>query len=132
MQRHIPRYMLVSLTLGLVVMLGTMGKLTPAAAQGDLEAGKQMYQQRCTPCHGPDGKANTPVANALNPRPRDHTDGAYMNKLSPEHLTKVIKQGGVAVRKSPIMPPQADLTGKQIQQLITFLRSLAIPAYQAK
>ena len=76
MQRHIPRYMLVSLTLGLVVMLGTMGKLTPAAAQGDLKAGKQMYQQRCTPCHGPDGKANTPVANALNPRPRDHTDGA--------------------------------------------------------
>ena len=132
MQRHIPRYMLVSLTLGLVVMLGNMGKLTPAAAQGDLEAGKQMYQQRCTPCHGPDGKANTPVANALNPRPRDHTDGAYMNKLSPEHLTKVIKQGGVAVGKSPIMPPQADLTGKQIQQLITFLRSLATPAYQAK
>jgi mono/diheme cytochrome c family protein len=101
-----------------------------AFAQGDLDAGKQLYQQRCIPCHGPDGKANTPTAQALNPKPRDHTDGTYMNQLSNEHLLKVIKQGGAAVGKSPIMPPQTDLNDKQIQDIIVFVRSLAVPSYK--
>jgi mono/diheme cytochrome c family protein len=101
-----------------------------ATAQGSVDTGKQLYQQRCSPCHGPDGKANTPTAQALNPKPRDHTDGVYMNQLSPEHLFKVIKQGGLAVGKSPIMPPQADLNDKQVQDIIAFVRSLASPPYK--
>jgi cytochrome c oxidase cbb3-type subunit 3 len=101
-----------------------------AAGQGDVDTGKQLYQQRCAPCHGPDGKANTPTAQALTPKPRDHTDGTYMNQLSQEHLLKVIKQGGVAIGKSPIMPPQADLNDKQLQDIIAFIRSLALPPYK--
>jgi mono/diheme cytochrome c family protein len=100
------------------------------AQQGTLEGGKQLYQQRCAPCHGPDGKANTPTAQALNPKPRDHTDGSYMNPLPSEHLLKVIKQGGTAVGKSPIMPPQADLNEQQIRDIIAFIRSLANPPYK--
>jgi mono/diheme cytochrome c family protein len=99
-------------------------------AQDNVEAGKQLYQQRCAPCHGPDGKANTPTAQALNPKPRDHTDGAYMNQLSNDHIFKVIKQGGTAVGKSPIMPPQTDLNDKQVQDIIGFVRSLAVPPYK--
>ena len=110
--------------------LGIFGGAMEAAVAGDLEAGNQLYQQRCSPCHGPDGKANTPTAQALNPKPRDHTDGAYMNTLSNDHLSKVIKQGGTAVEKSPLMPPQADLNDQQIQDIITFVRSLAVPPYQ--
>lgn len=101
-----------------------------AAAQGNVDAGKQLYQQRCSPCHGPDGKATTPTAQALNPKPRDHTDGTFMNQLSNEHLLKVIRQGGTAVGKSPIMPPQTDLNDKQIQDIIAFVRSLAVPPYK--
>ena len=101
-----------------------------AVAQGNRDAGEQLYQQRCAPCHGPDGKATTPTAQALNPKPRDHTDGAFMNQLSNEHLLKVIRQGGTAVGKSPIMPPQTDLNDKQIQDIIAFVRSLAVPPYK--
>jgi mono/diheme cytochrome c family protein len=111
-------------------MFGMTYDITQVAAAGDPAAGKQLYQQRCSPCHGPDGKANTPTAQALNPKPRDHTDGAYMNKLSNEHLQKVIKQGGTAVGKSPIMPPQADLSDTQIQDVIAFVRTLAVPPYK--
>jgi mono/diheme cytochrome c family protein len=124
---HLPKGIVVVLIL---VILSATGGMAGAAEEGDLEAGKQLYQQRCSPCHGPDGKANTPTAQALNPKPRDHSDGAYMNSLSNDHLTKVIKQGGTAVGKSPIMPPQADLNEKQIQDLITFVRSLASPPYK--
>ena len=111
-------------------MIGVLSFSTAAQAQGNVEAGKQLYQQRCSPCHGTDGKANTPTAQALNPKPRDHTDGSYMNKLSQDHLSKVIKQGGTAVGKSPIMPPQADLNEQQINDVIAFVRSLAVPPYQ--
>jgi mono/diheme cytochrome c family protein len=112
------------------VTFSSTGMMRDALAQGDGDAGKQLYQQRCTPCHGSDGKANTPTAQALNPKPRDHTDGTYMNQLSNEHLLKVIKQGGAAVGKSPIMPPQTDLNDKQIQDIIAFVRSLAVPSYK--
>lgn len=102
------------------------------ALAGDQEAGAKLYQQRCASCHGADGKGTTPIAQALNPKPQDHTDGAYMNALSDTHLTKVIKEGGSAVGRSPLMPPQADLNAEQIQQLVMFVRSLAVPAYKGK
>lgn len=116
---------------GMVLACLALGALVAQAAElGNVEAGKQLYQMRCAPCHGPDGKANTPTAQALNPKPRDHTDGSYMNKLSNEHLYQVIKRGGAAVGKSPIMPPQPDLSDQQIRDLIAFVRSLAVPPYQ--
>lgn len=114
------------LTFVLVIVVWTPAR----AASGDANAGKQLYAQRCAPCHGVDGKANTPTAQALNPKPRDHTDGKYMNALSNAHLVKVIKKGGAAVGKSPIMPPQADLSEQQIQNIIAFVRSLAVPPYK--
>jgi cytochrome c551/c552 len=52
-----------------------------------------------------------------------------MNQLSNDHLKQVIKGGGTAVGKSPIMPPQADLSDEQIDNLVAFLRSIAIPPY---
>jgi mono/diheme cytochrome c family protein len=125
-QKRTQRYGLFSLIL---TTIGVVSFAAVALAQ-NVEVGKQLYQQRCAPCHGPDGKANTPTAQALNPKPRDHTDGSYMNKLSQDHLVKVIKQGGAAVGKSPIMPPQADLNEQQIKDIVAFVRSLAVPPYQ--
>ena len=124
---YVQRWGIALLTL---VVFSTMGVRESAAQQGVLESGKQLYQQRCAPCHGPDGKANTPTAQALNPKPRDHTDGAYMNALANDHLVKVIKQGGAAVGKSPIMPPQADLNEQQVRDIVAFVRSLADPPYK--
>ena len=125
--RYIQRGVVVFLIL---VVFGVIEPMDGAAQQGALESGKQLYQQRCAPCHGSDGKANTPTAQALNPKPRDHTDGSYMNVLSSEHLFKAIKQGGTAVGKSPIMPPQADLSEQQVHDIIAFVRSLATPPYK--
>ena len=107
-----------------------LGGMPGAAESADVEAGKALYEQRCAPCHGPDGKANTPTAQALQPPPRDHTDGVYMNALSDNHLFRVIKEGGPAVGKSPIMPPQFDLKDDQLNGIVAFLRTLAIPPYE--
>lgn len=101
-------------------------------AAGNVEAGGKLYQMRCSPCHGADGKATTPTAQALNPKPRDHSDGAYMNKLTHEHLAKVIKHGGAAVGKSQIMPPHTDFSEQQLEDVIAFVRTLAVPPYSEK
>jgi mono/diheme cytochrome c family protein len=123
----VPRYRIT--VLGLTLFVATSSPSVVLAA-GNADAGKQLYQTRCSPCHGPDGKADTPTAKALTPKPRDHTDGAYMNALSTEHLTKVIKNGGAAVGKAPTMPPHTDLNDQQIQDIVAFVRMLAKPPYQ--
>ena len=118
--------------LGFVGLITVTGTVRDVMGAGNIEAGGKLYQARCAPCHGPDGKAMTPTAQALNPKPRDHTDGAYMNQLSNEHLAKVIKNGGPAVGKSQIMPPHADLNDQQIEDMVAFVRTLAIPPYNGK
>jgi cytochrome c551/c552 len=55
-----------------------------------------------------------------------------MNALSNEHLAKIIKEGGAAVGKSPLMPPQADLNAQQLEDVIAFVRSLAVPPYSGQ
>ena len=98
----------------------------PAVAeQGDpLARGKAAYTTICLSCHGPEGKGDGPVAAALNPKPRDFTDKAYMAQLDDKYLFEVISKGGAAVGKSPLMPPAA-LEEQDIRNVITFIKSLA-------
>ena len=50
-----------------------------------------------------------------------------MNNLSNDYLYKVIKEGGKAVGKSQVMPGQTDLSDKQVQDLIAFVRTIRRP-----
>ena len=114
------------LTLGLLIHVGHPGALLA----GDSAAGRALYQQYCSVCHGPQGKGDGPAASTMNPKPRDHIDGHYMNALSEAHLTTVISEGGAAVQRSPLMPSwKGTLTPQQIQDVIAYLRTLAVPPY---
>ncbi len=68
---------------------------------GDPAKGKQTYLDFCIPCHGVSGKGDGPMAATLPTKPRNHTDGAYMNALPGAPLFRVIKEGGAAVVGSP-------------------------------
>ena len=105
--------------------------LWPFAGQAqDAKAGQEIYVQYCALCHGPQGKGDGSLSANLDPKPRNHTDGAYMNALSDAHLLKVIGDGGASVGLSPIMPPwKAILSAQQIQDLVGFVRTLAVPPY---
>lgn len=103
------------------------------AAKGNADNGKQLYAQFCTTCHGTDGKGDGPAGAALNPKARDHTDAAYMNTLSDEHLIKVIAEGGAAVGKSPTMMGWSGSIDQQgIIDLVAYLRVLSGGAQAAK
>jgi mono/diheme cytochrome c family protein len=111
------------------------GGAVPAAApvsvpqgklRGDAAKGAQIYGLYCSSCHGLTGAGDGPLAAALVPRPANHTDPAYMGSLSDEHLYKVIRDGGAAVGKSPLMAPWGGVVSEdQTRELIGHLRRLS-------
>ena len=105
--------------------------LWPLAGQAqDVTAGKEIYEQYCALCHGPQGKGDGSLSANLDPRPRDHTDGAYMNALTDAHLLNVVGEGGPAAGLSAIMPAWKNiLSAQQIQDVVAFVRTLAVPPY---
>ena len=97
---------------------------------GSAEAGAESYETLCASCHGPGGNGEGPAAAGLNPKPVRHTDGSYMNALSNEHIRTVIRDGGPAVGKSPLMAPWAgSLSDAQLDDMVAYVRSLAQPPY---
>ncbi|HEY3876854.1 MAG TPA: cytochrome c, partial [Candidatus Kapabacteria bacterium] len=90
---------------------------------------KYTYLETCGPCHGAGGKGDGPAAAALNPKPRDHTNGAYMDKLTNGHIFAVIKHGGSSFGY-PGMPAQPQLADDTIRNVIAFVRSLSKTYHQ--
>lgn len=90
-----------------------------------IAAGKQVFMQICTPCHGQEGKGDGPASVALDPKPRNLTEPGYMAGLNDRYLFELISRGGVAVGKSPLMPAQAGLAAQDITNVIAFVRSLS-------
>lgn len=99
--------------------------------KGDPEAGKQTYAAMCVSCHGPTGKGDGPAAAALPVKAADLTDGEDVNAESDEFLFTIIKEGGASVGKSALMTPWGgQLTDQQIWNLVSYIRTLAVPPYR--
>lgn len=99
---------------------------TAFAQAGDVAAGKAKFQTFCASCHGAAGKGDGAAAAALNPKPRNLADAAYMKTRNDADLKKVIMDGGPAVGKSASMPPwKASLKEADVANLIAYIRSLS-------
>lgn len=95
---------------------------TPTA--GGVADGAKVYADRCALCHGATGKGDGPASAGLDPKPRDHTNGTYMNARTDEDLLGVIRDGKGA------MPAWKDvLTDAEIQAVLKQVRTLAQPPY---
>lgn len=98
------------------------GQAAAGAAGGPEAEAKQIFESRCTPCHGADGSGSGPVAQALQPKPRDFRDPEWQKSVTDEHIEKIIAGGGPAVGKAPTMPPNPDLAEKK--EVIAALRAI--------
>ncbi len=97
----------------------------------DKTEGKKMYVTYCSGCHGESGKADGPAAKSLSVKPANHMDGTIMSQLSDKFLFDIISKGGSTVGKSPLMPAWgSQLKEKQIKDIISFIRSLAVPPHK--
>jgi high-affinity iron transporter len=105
--------------------------ILPGAALGDAAAGKTVYDTNCSSCHGPTGKGDGPVGQALNPKPRDFSTGDFKFDTdndgqtgSDADLNGVIVKGGAAFGGSPLMAPWGHLSDKDRENVIAYIRSL--------
>jgi len=95
--------------------------------------GRQLNDQYCSRCHDPESTPER-VSNYdnLEVKPHPFTEGDTLNKISDEDLLAIITHGGPALNRSPLMPPYGyTLSKSDIQALISYLRIVSDPPYQA-
>jgi len=100
------------------------GEEAVAVAQEFDAAGQ--YQAVCATCHGATGAGDGPGAAALNPKPANFGDAAFWEGRSDADLVKVIREGGMSVGKSPLMPAWGALFDEtKAQAIVTYLKTFA-------
>ncbi|MBT8483218.1 MAG: c-type cytochrome, partial [Myxococcales bacterium] len=87
----------------------------------------EIFQGRCTVCHGAGGKGDGAGSAALDPKPRDLTSDEWQASVDDEHIRKIIIYGGSAVGKAATMPANPDLDAKPdvVAELVKLVRGLA-------
>ncbi len=105
----------------------------PAAEVAEVAVGDpkaeavEIFENRCTVCHGKTGKGDGEGSAALDPKPRDFTLAEWQESVTDEHIQKIIVYGGTGVGKSATMPANPDLDAKPevVKELVVYVRNLA-------
>jgi mono/diheme cytochrome c family protein len=89
---------------------------TVRAAESD--PGARLYVERCSPCHGDDGKGDGPGAAALVPRPKNFREPVFWQDRTANDLKAVVRKGKVGT----MMPPFAGvLSDAEIDAVVRYL-----------
>ncbi len=98
--------------------------LIPVTATSQEQA-RDNYETYCIQCHGIQGNGMGVNIRDMSVQPRDHTDAKAMSGRSDDELFKVIKEGGLSINKSVLMPPWGStFTDNEIHDLVKYLRKL--------
>ena len=93
----------------------------PAPAPAAFDAGA-TFNTVCATCHGASGLGDGPAGQALDPRPASFADAEFWETRDEAHIFTVIKEGGAAVGKSPLMVGWgASYDDEQIQSLTEYV-----------
>ena len=90
--------------------------------KGDPGKGATQYGTLCVACHGEKGDGNGPAGAALTPKPTNFTDAANADRLTDEWIYKMVKNGGQANGKSPMMVAWSGaMTDQQIRDVAAYV-----------
>ncbi|MCC6157127.1 MAG: cytochrome c [Deltaproteobacteria bacterium] len=124
--RSLIRFGVLFVIVTVAAALFAVNSAPAAGVLGDAAKGAAPYKTYCMSCHGEKGDGAGPAAAALNPKPRNFTDKAFMATLTDDYIVKVITEGGQAVGKSPLMVAwKAVLKPEEIKDVAAYVRSLA-------
>ena len=98
------------------------GNPVPKTAES-VAAGKVVFEQQCTVCHGTDGRGDGPEAAHLNPPPTD-LYAAHVDYHSDTQLFDWIRNG---INGSSMTGFKGKLSDQQIWNVINYVRSLRHP-----
>jgi len=91
-----------------------------------IRIGKQIYDQRCSGCHGMNGKGDGPAAQFFRVKPRDFTTCLYKFKSTPgtslptdSDLLRVLKNG-VPSTAMPAFPHYSD---QELMDVIEYIKT---------
>jgi len=84
-----------------------------------LAEGKALYTANCAPCHGEKGKGDGPAAQALNPKPADHSSAAVQVETDGSLFWK-LSEG-----RNPMPGYKKIFNDKQRWELISYIRTLS-------
>ena len=110
----------------LAVVLSLFASLLHAGAQ---EVGREIYQQRCSWCHGNEGRGDGPSAVGMFPPPRDLVRADYKIRSTPhgqlptdDDIFNVISRGFPG---TPMEGWNAILDEEDIWNLVSYVKSLS-------
>ena len=94
----------------------------PFELKGDAAKGETQFKTLCVACHGEKGDGNGPAGAALTPKPTNFTDAANAERLTDEWVYKMVKNGGQANGKSPMMVAWSGaLNDQQIRDVAAYV-----------
>lgn len=91
----------------------------PLEVHKGLAEAKTLYVANCSPCHGDQGKGNGPAAQALNPKPADHTSAAVQSQTDGELFWKLSEGRNAMASYKNVF------TAQQRWELVNYIRTLA-------
>ena len=108
-----------------LVVLATLAIFSPVNSFADATKAKQLFSERCSSCHGAEGKGDGPAAVALPPdmKPADLATGKYKFATDEAKFKELLSKGGIGVGLSPLMPMQAGLGDEDIKSLYELVKS---------
>ncbi|MDQ6955435.1 MAG: c-type cytochrome [Mariprofundaceae bacterium] len=107
-----------------IISLGEGSNKADTAGFSEQSAAKN-YRVYCMQCHGISGKGAGINARDMAVPPRNHGAAKYLVARTDKELFKAIKEGGLALNKSALMPPWGGtLSDSEIEDLVVHIRKL--------
>lgn len=111
------------LTIGLLPLALAVSWAGAAQAQQPSPEAVQLYNTYCVQCHGVNRNGNGVNSGRMAVKPRDHSDTKSMADTPDKEFFSAIKNGGLSVNKSVLMPTWGGvLSDAQIKELVAYLR----------
>ncbi|HEY9097987.1 MAG TPA: cytochrome c [Thiobacillus sp.] len=93
------------------------------AADAEHARAARNYDTYCVQCHGINRNGRGINSRDMSVQPRDHSDAKGMGDIPENEILKVIKEGGLAVNKSVLMPAWGGvMSDAEINEMAAYLR----------
>ena len=106
-----------------LMLLFALFAVVGANAADDSTHSEKVYNTYCAQCHGVDRNGKGINSSQMSVQPRDHSDAKGMGDIPDDELERAIRDGGLAVNKSVLMPTWGKtLSDEEIRGLVKYLR----------